>query len=140
MESLDILIMPSDDHEFLNIPELGGQLYRTKDLLYYDIPLIFICLNNKNEVFLFNTKEDEKEYIEWFVIKPTKESLTKFLKQEISFRDFYKENIDTYFTVRYSYEDEKISVDFNSPSDWVFDFYNDDMTLFYNVYDNIGDK
>ena len=136
---MDILGKPSNDNEFLNISKLGGQLYRTKDLIYYDGPRFFICLNDKNEIFLFNEKEDEEEYVEWFVIKPTKESLIKFLKQEISFRDFYKENINTYFTVKYTYENEEVSVDFNSSSGWVFDFYNDDRTLFYNVYDNIGE-
>ena len=138
-EDLGILGKPSDSKEFLDIPELGGKLYLTKTILFYDVPLIFICLNDKNEIFLFNEKDDEKEYTEWFVIRPAEESLIKFFKQEMSFRDFYRENINTYFTVRFIYEKESTSVDFKNSSDWVFEFYDDDRTLFYNVYDSIGE-
>ena len=151
MKSLDILGKRSEDNKFINVDALGGQLYLLKTVIRYDHPLWFVCQNEVDELFLFNEMKDEESLLEWGVINVDTESLDKFLKGELSFRELYLTCGDNYLVVAASY---KKSAYFDEPSEIFIDndkyssksykelleFYNDDRKLRYYLYDDIGES
>lgn len=141
----------SEENKFININGLGGQLYLLKTLIRYGHPLLFICQNEAEELFLFNEIKEEPSLLEWGVICTDIDSLEKFIKGEISFRQLYLTCGDNYLVVGATYgppptyfnEALEIYVDNDKDASDSYEellkFYNDDRSLHYYLYDDIGD-
>lgn len=123
----------SEENEFLNIKEFGGQLYIVKILVYYDYPRIFVCQNENDGLYLFNETRDEDDLECWGVIKISHEDLTKFYNSELSFRDLYIIYGDNYWDVTNHYSDDTISVEKTKPTD-LLEFYSETENLYYNAH------
>lgn len=139
----------SEGNKFLEpIDPLGGQLYLVKTIIYYDMPLLFVCQNDAGELFLFNEIKDERSRLEWGVIDIDTDSLEKFIKGEISFRELYLTCEDSYIIVGAIIGETDDSVEVYIDSDdgasdsyqEMLDFYNDDRKLSRCVYDDIGEN
>ena len=138
----------SEDNKFLEpIESLGGQLYLVKTIIYYDMPLLFVCQNDAGELFLFNEIKDERSRLEWGVISIDADSLEKFIKGELSFRELYLICGDDYIIVGavFGKTDDSIEVYIDNDDDSdsyqeMLDFYNDDRKLSHYVYDDIGEN
>ena len=142
----------SEDNKFLEpVDVLGGQLFLVKTIIFYDYPLLFVCQNDADELFMFNEMKDEPSFLEWGVIKITPEALEQFCKQQISFRELYKICEDNYFIIGAVYDESsnfgtplKIYMDNNKKASKSYkellEFYNDDRKLHYHLYDDIGES
>lgn len=145
-----ILGKRSEKNKFLNINGLGGQLYLLKTLIRYDRPRLFICQNEVGDFFLFNETKEEPSLLEWGVIDIDVNSLEKFIKGKISFRELYLTCGDNYLIVGAIYKppayfDEPLEIyvdndeDASNSYEKILEFYNDDRKLPYYLYDNIGE-
>lgn len=123
----------SEENEFLNIKEFGGQLYIVKILVYYDYPRIFVCQNENDELYLFNEIRDEDDLECWGVIKISHEDLIKFYNSELSFRNLYIIYGDSYWDVTNHYSDGTISVEKTKPTG-LLEFYSETENLYYNAH------
>ena len=139
----------SEDNKFLEpIEPLGGQLYLVKTIIYYDKPLLFVCQNDAGELFLFNEIKDEHSRLEWGIISIDADSLEKFIKGELSFRELYLTCGDNYFVVGaiFGKTDNSIETYVDNDKDAsnsykeLLEFYNDDRKLPYYLYDDIGEN
>ena len=151
-KKLDILGKRSEDNKFLTIDALGGQLYLLKTLIRYDYPRLFVCQNEADELFVFNEMKEEPSLLEWGVIDVDVDSLEKFIKGELSFRQLYLTCGDDYLVVGATYGpppayfDEAIEVYVDNDKDAyesyesLLEFYNDDRKLPYYLYDDIGEN
>ena len=152
MANLDILGKRSEDNKFLTIDALGGQLYLLKTLVWYDHPLLFVCQNEADELFVFNEMKEERSLLEWGVIDVDADSLEKFINGEISFRQLYLTCGDNYLVVGATYDpppayfDEAVETYVDNDKDAsasyqeLLKFYNDDRKLHYYLYDDIGES
>lgn len=151
MANMDILGKPSDDNEFLYIDGLGGQLYLTKTLMYYDLPLLFICQNNDGDIYLFNELKEEHDRLEWGVVKVTPEIIEQFYNGEISFKELYLSCGDDYLIVgatygKGNYFDSPLEIYVDNDKDAydsyseLIEFYNDNQKFNNHLYDNIGES
>lgn len=125
----------SENNKFFIFEEFGGQLYMVRVLMYYDYPRFFVCQNEKDELYLFNETQDEKDFISWGVIKIDYENLIKFYKNELSFRDLYLIYKDAYWEVNcLFFEDgsKGTSIRKTEPTE-LLEFYSDDKKLYYDA-------
>lgn len=62
---------------FLNVPEIG-RLYFKETLVEYDFPLIFICEDDYDSLYLFYETEEADEFMEWQTVKITRQTYQIF--------------------------------------------------------------
>lgn len=109
---------------FKNVPNLDN-LYIYFIIFEYDCPILFVCKNKKEELFIcvcYDIRKTQK----WIVSPIDKNSLIKLLKNEMYIRDAFNS---------YKKDDKRFLVEYNNIDGK--DFYNCDMVIFEDIPDDI---
>ena len=91
---------------FLNVKRIG-RLYLKETLVSYDHPLIFVCEDDYDSLYLFHEINDDEDEIEWQVVKITRQTYFDILSSKISLvHEFRREQSTPFLLIKYYYEDE----------------------------------
>lgn len=91
---------------FLNVKRIG-RLYLKETLVSYDHPLIFVCEDDYDSLYLFHEINDDDDEIEWQVVKITRQTYFDILSSKISLvHEFRREQSTPFLLIKYYYEDE----------------------------------
>lgn len=118
--------------------EKHGNLYVDRILFESNLPIIFTCVNDNEELFLCVCCQNNQKVSKWVIEKTDKFSITRLLKDEITIRSLLLEFSSDLFSVIY---DGKFSIDRFSqedlPKEDSFMYtepgeFDDDINYFYN--------
>ena len=91
---------------FLNIEKIG-RLYLKETLVSYDHPLIFVCEDDYDSLYLFHEVNDDGDVVEWQAIKITRQTYFDILSSKISLvHEFRREQSTPFLLIKYFYDDE----------------------------------
>lgn len=115
-------------NHFLTVKELGD-LYIKQVIVQYDYPLLFICEDQFDTLYIVNEITDSNEYEEWIASKLTRKKYMDVLESRISLRDAFIIGTEMpYIVIRHYYHTNTVSSSFiyNPPEDY---FPEDDVYM-----------
>ncbi len=102
-------------NEFIKV-EKYGQLWIDRIIFEASYPILFICVNEKSELFICVCCQNNDKGKKWLVSKTSSATIVKMLKDEIPIRDAFLENSDCRITInRYN---GKTDIRFDDENDW----------------------
>lgn len=120
---------------FLSINELGD-LYIKQVIVQYDYPLLFICEDQFDSLYIVNEVSDSEEYEEWIAAKITRKKYIDILESRISLREAFITDCNIpYLLIKHYYLSGTVICE--SISDPQDDFFPDD-DLYMSTF--CGDK
>ena len=91
---------------FLSVQGIG-RLYIKETLVRYDTPLIFVCEDDYDSLYLFHEIKDDNDEIEWEAVKITRQTYHDILASKISLIHVFKQKQSTPFLlIKYFYDEE----------------------------------
>lgn len=81
---------------FLNVPGIG-RLYLKETLVEYDFPLIFVCEDDYDSLYLFHQVDENDEMIKWQTVKITRQTYHDILSSKLSLQHVFREKQPTPF-------------------------------------------
>ena len=91
---------------FLSVQGIG-RLYIKETLVCYDTPLIFVCEDDYDSLYLFHEIKDDNDEIEWEAVKITRQTYHDILASKISLTHVFKQKQSTPFLlIKYYYDNE----------------------------------
>lgn len=130
--------------EFLDVPSIG-KLYIHHELVTYDYPLIFVCEDDYDSLYLFSEIRDLEDFEEWIAKKITREQYFDIIEDRLTFKDAYirKENGPLYAFIKHYYVDDHVDCSYEKdvseeilPSgDVCYGMINGETQLFYSDTD-----
>ena len=96
---------------FLNVPEIG-RLYFKETLVEYDFPLIFICEDDYDSLYLFYETDEADEFMEWQTVKITRQTYHDILSNKISLQHVFRsKQVTPFLLIKHYYDEEKTELD-----------------------------
>ena len=88
-----------------------GPLYLLHSFLEHDgYPLLFVCEDLYESLYLFDETADEPEFEEWVALKITRQMYHDILADRVSFRKAYNKSIGMkYYLIRHFFSDDSIT-------------------------------
>lgn len=88
-----------------------GKLYFKKELVSYDWPVIFVCEDEFDSLYLFEETADNDDYEEWQAVKITRQTYLDLLSSKKSIQSVFRMEHSTPFLLITHYYDDSDSVD-----------------------------
>ncbi|WP_300792682.1 hypothetical protein [uncultured Bacteroides sp.] len=88
-----------------------GELFFKKALVSYDLPVIFVCEDKFDSLYLFEEIEDNDKYEEWQAIKITRQTYLDLLSSKKSIQSVFRMKHSTPFLLITHHYDDSDSVD-----------------------------
>lgn len=104
--------------EFLEIKNIG-KLNIDKILFEGAYPILFTCINEKNEIFLCLCCQSNENGKKWLITKTTPEIIINILKDKLTLRCAFVEYPSTQISVLYS--NNELQYSYNNREDWNYD-------------------
>ena len=88
-----------------------GPLYLLHSFLEHDgYPLLFVCEDLYESLYLFDETADEPEFEEWVALKIKRQMYHDILADRVSFRKAFNKSVGMkYYLIRHSFSDDSIT-------------------------------
>lgn len=94
---------------FLCVPTIGN-LYIRHVLIQYDHPLVFVCEDDFDSIYIFNEITDCEDFEEWISLKITRKKYFDLVESRITFQQAFEKTLNVpYLIVKHEYASETVT-------------------------------
>ncbi len=103
--------------DFIEIDGLGNLKF-DKVLFEANYPILFICKNEKKQLFLCSCCRNNGDERKWIITKTVPSTIVKILKDEITLREAFLEFKDIQYSITMMYNNSNTVIEKNNINDW----------------------